>query len=346
MDKMTLNRRDTLGMLATGSATLMAAGTASAAAPSAKGRVPGGFVTKVDVKNPIWNRDTYVRLDADLDPTKEKVGHISGLVYGLRDNEKLRPLFRCEGFSIVRTRRLEDGSWRRLLREVVFYRDIETGKLLDTWANPYSGETVKVVPIANDPFNYTISEFYPDPPSYGGLIKDKPPRRPLLLDWEQGPDETLVLRTGVDLYYPSSLQPDAWPRESAGVMNRVSEHFTYTMKRADVENPALTHIPHIGAWSRITPWLPWMMMGNAPGCLNYFCTFASEPRGVAGLPADLVAAVRALDEKFLHAPTQDYGPSLSSLENYARFNHPSPVPTGWSPPQPPPAPRPLAKKPA
>jgi hypothetical protein len=50
-----------------------------------------------------------------------------------------------------------------------------------------------------------------------------------------------------------------------------------------------------------------------------------------------------MDEKWLHAPTEDYGPSLSSLENYAREEKPSPVPAGWTPPKPPPAPKALVR---
>ena len=146
----------------------------------------------------------------------------------------------------------------------------------------------------------------------------------------------MVLHTGIDMIYPNALQPDKWVRESSGPMNRVSEHFIYVVKRKDVENPNLTHIPHIGSWSRITPWLPWMLMGQAPGHVSYFTHFQTIENGIAGLPADLVAAARAMDEKWLHAPTEDYGPSLSSLENYAREQKPAPVPPGWTPPQPPP----------
>ena len=57
--------------------------------------------------------------------------------------------------------------------------------------------------------------------------------------------------------------------------------------------------------------------------------------GIAGLPADMVAAAKAIDPGFLVAPTEDYGPSLSSLENYAKTQTPAPVPEGWTPPQPP-----------
>jgi hypothetical protein len=326
MNDMNMTRREGLGL------TALAAGLATTPALAAP---KVDLVTKVDFKDPKWNRDTYIRLDADVDPTKEKLGWLKGTAYGVRDNEAVRPLFNVEGFSLVRTKRLEDGSWRRMLREVVFYRDLKTGEILKTWLNPYTHEEVRVVPIANDPFNFTIGEFYPDPPSYGGLNTVKPPKKPYLLNWSQGPDDTLILNTDINLMYPSALQPDKWPRESAGPMNRVSELFIYVMKRKDVENPAMTNIPVVGSWSRITPWLPWMLMGQGRGHISYFCTFATLPGGIKDLAPDLVAAAAAIDPKFLHAPTEDYGPSLSSLENYARENKPAPVPPGWTPPQPP-----------
>ena len=341
MDEMKITRRDSLGL----AALAASAAAVPAAAKAVKHKPKIDFVTKIDFKDPKWTRDTFARIDADVDPSKEKCGWIKGTAYGVRDNEKVRPLFTVEGFSFVRTKRLEDGSWRRMLREVVFYRDIKTGKILDTWHNPYTDEDVKVVPIANDPFNFTISEFQPEPPSYGGLNKDKPPRQPFLQDWEFGPDGKMILHTGIDLIYPNAMQPDKWPRESAGVMNRVSEHFIYVVDRKDVENPNVTHIPHTGSWSRITPWLPWMLMGQAPGHVSYFTTFRTIPNGVAGLPADLVAAARAMNEKWLHAPTEDYGPSLSSIENYAREQKPAPVPAGWTAPQPPPAPAGFPRRP-
>ncbi|PNU06831.1 DUF1838 family protein [Novosphingobium guangzhouense] len=341
MSNIKLTRREGLSLaaIAAGVAALPAAASAASKSASAASRL--NFTTKIDFKDPVWNRDTYARIDGDVDPTKEKCGWLRGKAFGVRDNEKIRPLFIAEGFSFTRIKRLDDGSWRRMLREVVFYRDIETGKLLETWDNPYTGETVKVVPIANDPFNFTISDKVPEPPSYGGLQKVKTEPKPFLMDWMEGPEGTLIVNTDIDMIYPNALQPEKWPRESSGVMNRVSEHFIYTVKREDVENPNLTHIPHIGAWTRMTPWLPWMLMGQAPGHITYFTTFQTLPGGIAELPQDLVEAARKMDEKWLHSPTEDYGPSLSSLENYAREQKPAPVPAGWSPPQPPAAPKKL-----
>ncbi|MED5545293.1 MAG: DUF1838 family protein [Pseudomonadota bacterium] len=348
MDEMKFSRRQSLGMAGLGAGLasgLVAAPSLAQAATGAKGpsaKTPA-FKTKIDFKDPEWNRDTYVRIDADIDPTKEKVGWLKGKVYGVRPNEPVRQLFINEGFSVVRSVRQEDGSYRRLLREIVFYRDIETGKLIDKWYNPYTDETVDVVPIANDPFNFTISQWAPEPPSYGGLNKDKPPRKPFLMEWEEGPNDTLILRSDIDMMYPNGLTPDKWVRESSGPFNRVSEHFIYTVNRKDVVNPKVTHIQHVGAWSRVTPWLPWMLMGQAEGHINYFNNFTTAEDGIAGLPDDLVAAARNMGEKWLHAPESDYGPSLSSIENYIHDHEPAPVPEGWEPPKAPAAPQPLQR---
>lgn len=332
------SRRQSLGLGASVLATAATTGLFSSAAEATSRRRGGGvvdFVSRVDFSNPQWNRDTYARIDGELDTTKQKVSRITGKVYGVRDNEKIRPLFKMDGFSVVRTLRLPDGNWRRVLKEIVFYRDIATGRIMESWHNPYTNEDVRVVPIANDPFNYDIRDTKPQPPSYGGLNAETRAPEPFLLDWSEGPNDTLILETGIDLFYPAALQPAQWPRESAGSFNRVSEHFLFFVKRQDIENRRLTALPVTGSWSRITPWLPWMLMGQAPGCINYFASFATMTNGIADLPADLVAAARAVNPGYLEAPTEDYGPSLSSLEHYAREQRPAPVPAGWSPPQPP-----------
>ena len=131
------------------------------------------FVTKIDFKDPKWNRDTYARIDADIDPAKEKCGWLKGKAYGVRDNEKVRALFGVEGFSFTRTKRLEDGSYRRMLREIVFYRDLETGKILDTWHNPYTNETCQGRADRQRSVQLHDQRIPPDPPSYGGLNNDQ-----------------------------------------------------------------------------------------------------------------------------------------------------------------------------
>ncbi len=294
-------------------------GTSAGAARAAprRERVPLAF------DDPRWNRDMFARIEGDTAAGKFIIGTATGIVHGVRDGEAVRPLFGFEVFATHRVLRQPDGSFQRLCRELVFYRDLRTGDLLDAWDNPYTGERVRVVDIANDPFNFIISEYFPDPPSYGGLNQDKPPRRPLLLKWGLVND-TVTLDSDIHLFYPNALDPARWPRESSGPMNRVSEFFRYFIRREDAEDPALTHLPHNGVWSRVTPWLPWMLMGPAPGHVLYMGRFTSIER-VEDAEPRVLARVRERYPLYLTAPDKWVEPSLSSLENYARTQQPAPV---------------------
>ena len=312
-----LDRRKLLAMGGVSAVALGAcsqAGTVSSSTPVKKDLV-------LDFKNNIWNRDAMARIHGNLDFTKEKFGWFKGKAIGVMPGRKNQDLVGFEGFSVTRLLPLEDGSYRKLLREVGFYTDLKTGEILETYKNPYTDELVPVVPIANDPFNFTISEYYPQPPSYGGLNKKRPPRIPLLLDWDQRGDKVL-LTSDIHLFYPSSLQPNEWPRESPGVMTQVSEMFRYIIEPEQLGDPNNTSVSFFGSWVRSTPWFPWMLMDQAPGQCLYVCDQGAGDT-IDLIPDYILKAAEKIDPKFLNAPTEDYGPSLSSLENYKLTQKPA-----------------------
>lgn len=294
---------------------------ASSAPESLASSVANGALRYDD---PIWNRDAMARLMGDLKFGEQKFGWYSGVVNGVRNGEKVRPLFGFEGFSFARLIDEGNGVIAKVLREVGFYTDLETGEVLEEWVNPYSDEKVRVVHIANDPFNYRISAYHSLGPSYGGLNKVKQQKIPFLLPWRETSDNKVIMRSNIHLYYPSALQPDKWPRESSGEMNRVSEMFTFIIDKDKLSDPSVTSLEYSGAWGRITPWLPWMLMGQTEGHCYYDCMM-----GAYNNMDVLSPKVRAYAEKhyakYFEAPTKWEDPSLSSLENYAREQKPAPI---------------------
>jgi len=128
------------------------------------------------------------------------------------------------------------------------------------------------------------------------------------------------LQTDMHLYYPNALQPDKWPRESAGKMARVSEIFRYWVDIEDCENPDLTAVPYVGTWNRITPWLPWMFMGGRPGHLRYRGK-KTKLADVSELNEPLRGYV-AKHPRFHSAPDEWSEPNESSFESYARQHKP------------------------
>jgi hypothetical protein len=326
-----MNRRNVIvsGMagvagLALGAAPTLAKSHKKTAAGSLNRSLKGGFL---DLTTTAGNREAFARIMGNTDMKSTKFGWYSGVVHGVRPGEKVVDLFGFSGFSCAKLLPQgpgEDAGYKKVLRECGFYTDLKTGEVLEEWKNPYLDETVKVVPIANDPFNHTITDFFFAPPRYGGLNVAPPPKIPFLMDWSRrGPSLNLASR--INLFYPAALQPDKWPRESSGRFNQVSEMFLYQIHWDEMQDRKLTSIGTRGSWNRVTPWLPWMLMGPTPGHCVYTCFMGSGDTLELADPKILAYAAKHYP-KYLEAPTTWEDPSLSSLEWYAREQKPAPLP--------------------
>lgn len=318
-----MKRRDML--MLTGS---MAVGLRAMPQAVAMTEVPASFKGPyIDLTTPKGNVNAAVRMDANLDESKHKWGAVSGVVCAVRDGEALEDLFGFEVVSVAKAWAQPDGSYRVPHREAIFYTDLKTGDILRSWYNPYIDEEVEVVDVINDPWNHFFAEevkrFEPD---YGGLNKPKPkPPIPFSMGFFDVGNGMVQNRRHINLYYKAALQPDEWPRESSGEMNRVSEFFTVTAKLADLQNPDKTSVLQAGSWHRVTPWLPWMLMGQAPGHIVYHSTYHSFDT-LDGFKPKVLAHAEKYYPHMLEAPPRDEWdkPNLSSLEVYAKTQTPKP----------------------
>lgn len=284
----------------------------------------------LDLTTPRGNREAFARLQGNLDPSKTKYGWYTGKALGVRPGEQVRDLVGFTGFSTARLLPNDgpDGGYKKVLREVGFYTDLRSGEIIEEWVNPYFNETVKVVPIANDPFNIRITDFRPEAPTYGGLNAARRERQPLLLPWSRRGD-ALGLFSHINLFYPSALQPARWPRESGNPFAQVTEIFLYNINWADMQNRRKTSVEYNGTWNRITPWLPWMLMGTTPGHIAYACYMGAYD-DINRIDRKVLDYTARHFPQYLEAPDKWEEPSLSSLEWYARSQTPAPVAPGQS----------------
>lgn len=289
------------------------------------GEAVPAFKTEIDFTSPEWNRDAWARISSDLDPSNQSIGRYRGQVLAVVDGEKIRVLCGFEGFAVSRLVRKEDGNYRRLNRETIIYTHPQTGEVLKTWKNPWTGEIVDVVHVGNDPFNYDIGTIMVlQPEDIGGEKPAEPIKIPLILPWSKVSEETLMLETDMHLFYPNALQPDKWPRESSGTMVQVSEMFRYFVSVAELQDRTRTSVNWHGTWNRVTPWLPWMLLGDKPGHVLYVGVMASAD-SINEISPNVLAYIKEHFPDFLTAPVSDYGPSLSSIEDYARRQKPVPL---------------------
>jgi hypothetical protein len=223
-------------------------------------------------------------------------------VYVVEPGKKAVAIMRLDGFNVGRFAKQPDGSVQWLSREVAYYRDLKTGKILTEWDNPMTGQQNKVLHVINDPVNSKMAAT-PAP--------NQPP-----LPWNiRGED--VFLKMDIPLAYPNALQPADYPEESSGPTYFASEHFLFFAKTRDLMDDKTTSIPATYAWTRTGPWLPWMKMGARPGYLLY----SGQGKKLKG-PEELDAAVREYTTKnhpdFMTSPKTYVTPNETSWTYYKK----------------------------
>jgi Protein of unknown function (DUF1838) len=175
-------------------------------------------------------------------------------MYVVEPGKKAVAIMRLDGFNVGRFAKQPDGGFQWMSREVAYYRDLKTGKLLTEWDNPITGQKNQVLQVINDPVNS----------KFGATAAPGQP----MLPWNVRGDD-VFLKMDIPLAYPNALQPADYPEESTGPTYIASEHFLFFMKTRDLMDEKLTSIPLSYAWTRTGPWLPWMKMGTRPGYVLY-----------------------------------------------------------------------------
>lgn len=226
---------------------------------------------------------------------EEAVWHFSGNVYSRVQGERDRLLFRGDGFNIRRCVEVEDPErgrgWRMVSREVWFYLDPATGEVLDQWENPWTGETVDVMHIHNDPVNSR--------PSYPVNADGSPYSIPSL----RIEGDYVFMPFEVPLFYTNPLAGDY--QEYAGNFYHAMEIFDFSGTVDDVlDSSTPTAYPTI-SWVRISDWMPWMRMSGRNGQMVFNAMGRKLPGGFAELPEMVQAEVRENFPIYESAPPAD-----------------------------------------
>jgi hypothetical protein len=173
----------------------------------------------------------------------------TGSIYALMPNEKKIHLFNMIGTNVSRSLDKGDGTWDFASRELTYYLDPETDEILHNWENPWSGEILPVMHVANDPVQ-------------GGFKGEYPARV-----------EGAFTTFSFDLFssYDNPLAEDErFLAYSPNPIYQSVELFKLTVPTEDLRNPEATSVATVLlSWDRIGPWVPWMKMGDRAGQLIY-----------------------------------------------------------------------------
>ncbi|WGV24751.1 DUF1838 domain-containing protein [Halotia branconii] len=207
--------------------------------------------------------EKWVKTRSSLDSTQSTFLIWTGKIYSFIPGEKRQLLFRMVGLSVSRCILIEEGSWNFTSRELTYYLDPQTNKTLQKWENPWTGETLPVLHVANNPVQG----------KFGGKFPAQ----------VEGDATTFVF----DIFptYPNPLAEDPkFAAYSPFPTYQAAELFKLTVPTADLNNPKISSVSQLKlSWDRIGQWLPWMKMGDRPGNLIY-SAFGSKISGLTELP--------------------------------------------------------------
>lgn len=233
------------------------------------------------------------------------VHYWEGTVYSRIRGEKDRHLLDVAAMSMRQCKPFDDpikgpGS-RSVNREIVFYLDPATRKVLDTWKNPFTGEEVEVIHVNNDPVNAREPSWARNPDGSPRAKFDQ-----LVIDGYAYTGGGAAL-----LFYDNPLAGDY--QDYVGNKYQASEFLTATMPMADVLDANATRVrDNVFSWGRISRWMPWMKMGGREGLLVHYMG-GLRLDSFEQLPAWMQAEVKARFPKYTAPPpTDDTRPNETS----------------------------------
>lgn len=223
----------------------MVAGTALAAAP--------------DLSTPEGQLQAMRRIQCSTIDGKAVTYYWKGVMYSRVPGEADRLLFNVEGMNVRQcgplAKSANKSDFRLVSREILLYEDPETGEVLRTWQNPWTGKTVNVMQVANDPVNG----------NYSMIGRDGKPIKPFITTL----GNHWWVSLAIPLFYPNPLAGNY--QKYVGGTYHATEFFNFfgqvdnlLGRKADTADLAV-------GWERISNWLPWMEMGDRVG-LVYFQT--------------------------------------------------------------------------
>jgi len=233
------------------------------------------------------------KIQCSLEDAKPVVYTWSGRAYARVPGERDRHLFNLLGMNIRQCGAIEDPDrgegYRLVSREIMLYLDPKTNEVMRQWDNPWSGETVEVIHVANDPVNGR--------PSFG---RDQDGNTmPLRMDEING---TWLMNIEVPLFYTNALGGDY--QKYVGGTYHATEIFDFNGDMAELLDASLPEAYPIVSWVRLSQWLPWMEMNGRAGMM-YFNAMGKKLESFDQLADTMKAEIAAHYPEYVAPPPLD-----------------------------------------
>lgn len=190
--------------------------------------------------------EDFVAVRCSADSSEQVYFEWQGEVYSQVEGESQQRVFDIIGMNVARCFR-DGDTVHQTTREIQVYVKPFTGKLMDNWLNPWTGEILPIVHVANSPVQVSFGEGFQ-------------------LESKSTSDGRQTILFSVPLTYPNPLHGDErFLAYDPSPLYQATELFQFHYDETNKANVGIT-------WSRISRFMPWMKMGDRQGSLIFHAT--------------------------------------------------------------------------
>ncbi|KAF2105197.1 hypothetical protein BDV96DRAFT_655866 [Lophiotrema nucula] len=254
--------------------------------------------------------EDVIRIRASTDESKSTFVEWIGQTLIYKPGQTPSVAFNVVGMNVARAKKLEDGSYDILAKEIQLYLDPKTNAILHTWTNPFTSENVNVIHVQNSPVYQTI----PTTTAYTA--------RSL-------PNNYYTFAFNIPLAYPNPLNPTNDPNSpfrpyqgSYQALYSAIESFAFTFPSSELANRKLEGLPSSQIyWTRTSPLLPWMNSPDTNATLLFIADGNKVSRGWKGLSPILRGVIEDTLPGYKEAPLNRTRPG-GGVTSWSFFTQP------------------------
>jgi len=211
--------------------------------------------------SPIETLNAYIRLMGSLKPATTYTW-FSGELWSILPNKTPQPLVSFQGLAKSIWEVIDKNTYLQHSFDSGFFGDLETGEKIKDFVNPMNGRTVQPYPFlyGGGTRQYSIKG-----------VQSRDEIKPLEPKWIRSGDQVWLDEIGSGSF-ENPIDPNMWPMESAGKQVHYGSSTSYIASAEEVFNPNSNYANYSMSWSSITPWEPWLLMGDTPGFAQWRAT--------------------------------------------------------------------------
>jgi hypothetical protein len=235
--------------------------------------------------------EALVKLSGSLDE-RLTLWWMEGLRYGVID-DIATPTFGFQiGFFNLH-QKISNNAYRLTQMELTYYTDLESGELLETYDNPYTGKTNRVMQVRFGPMvrTQTLEGLMPSD-NEAGAVKS--------FNAQTGP----VTAFDGDIWIPTAVSASVeLPFPSKPTLN-LNQHTTFHGKLVDVNDPDVLAAPANLIFNNALSWEPWLQMWDHPG-YSMGRAWGKKLLSMDELPERYLKLVQKVHPKLIEDPLSD-----------------------------------------